>query len=363
VVTKLILLAALPLVVFACGSDDTKSPATTSTVPATVERAQFCALYDKLACEVNDKCCAEKAYATTAACVAAAPCSASVGPLLESAKVVDGTIRYDAKAAGDYLRDLEARKSACARAEATGKLPFLTGTVDIGGDCTTVNDAATALVCKPGTHCAITEDVMMGKRTGACAAGDDEVVVANVGATCASDEDCRSSTCVASKCAAPSGACVPLVAKGPPSNGTPTQLGLKANSSNSGAGTSGAIKIGYAISQKYYECTIPDGIGVGETKFCNVSYTSSNWAATGSKWFTIEMKSEDGLLYDKLYARDATGATIEGVDNFMDFTKADCTWCLAGHCDHCWLDADGHGNCTKMTISIVDNLNTNSCNN
>jgi len=353
-----------------CGdanSDSTTSQPATSIVPATVERAQFCGVFDKIACEVTSKCCAgaDKPYATVEACMTASPCGSGVGLLLESPSVASGKLRYDATAAADYLRSIEARKSACEQIEAApARVPFLTGTLEIGADCTPgATDSASALLCKPGSHCDVTENPMAGTVKGACVAGDLEVTVANVGATCASDEDCRASSCVASKCAVKAeGACSAPPANEAPSNAVPTQLGIEANGSNDGAGTSGTITLGYAIDQKYYECSIA-GISKGETKYCNVTYTSTNYGASaGVEWFTVAMSSGDGLLFTAIKAKDAAGATIRAEGTFIDFTKADCTNCFAGSCGNCWLDADGHGGCKKLTIAL-NSANTLSCNN
>lgn len=367
----LLLPAALTFAV-GCGDDGSTDPSQpaalpqeTSVVQGPVARENFCALFDKIECGAIAKCCtgADLPFASEDACLAASPCQKGLGQVLGSPRVASDEIRYDAEAAGNFLRAREASKASCRPPEeAAAGLSFLIGAVEEGGNCSPkAGDVAAPLACKPGLRCAVDVDTTSGEATGVCTPADALPAVGKLGDACESEEDCSAGSCLEGKCAPPAEhLCGAPPEKMPPSNATPAKMYVKAYSSKN-SGTTGDIKVAFATGGKYYECTITDTISDGGSKECTISYTSTDYGSYASAYFRVENSSNDGLQLDTICAKDSSGNVIECAGTFLDLgASATCNGCSFGYCGRCWLDADGNGKCKKMTI-VSDSDNLISC--
>jgi hypothetical protein len=392
---------AFACLAIACSSaDDASQPTTSSTVkvkvPAIqgdVPRDQFCKVYKEVHCAANVGCCARADLKadTIAECVASTDCPA----VLDSPLVTGGTIRYDAKAAGDFLRAQASVASNCGAVESMTRLPFLAGTRKLGEDCSpqtgdTAN--ASAWVCETGLTCELTTDDKE-VTTGKCVAKPAGPALQPIGAACEDGSSCQSSRCAASKCAARledgakclsgddcaslrcgNGSEDPSCADGSckcessgdawcakplepaPANAdwsSPTSLCVYAHSGD-GYGTSASLTVRYLQQNVWYGCTLASGIKDGGSACCTPSKITSSFANGGEKGkLYVQNKTGDGLRVTRVRVYKGTSYLDRGT--FTDSVNIQAVGCtFTWDCESFWIDADGHDDCKNAQVDMSD---------
>lgn len=149
-----------------------------------------------------------------------------------------------------------------------------------------------------------------------------------------------------------------------PSNGSyynlstyaaPTTLYVVAKDT-SGAGTTNSIDLLYRNKAGTYKCTISGGVSQGATGSCNPSYHDST-TTSGEDWFYVkysDSSTSDGFLVTEvkvLYSGKTYGPT--GFEKYSGTTMS-CSGCdlFGSGCNSCWIDGDGHTDCTEMRIEM-----------
>lgn len=113
-------------------------------------------------------------------------------------------------------------------------------------------------------------------------------------------------------------------------------------------GTTGsAIGLEFRNGDVKWSCTVANGIGPGEKKCCTDRQADQFDNPYSS--FHIQVGG-DGLLFDVLYKTRGDGAE----DDATVFKQRDGVQCkdceIAGPCEKCWVDANGHGQCKTVSV-------------
>ncbi len=355
----------------ACADPDAGAQAAKVEVPeieGAVAAADFCDLYAQIQCAASSGCCADAPYASAEACLAAQPC-AQVSALLGSPLVADGTVVYDAAAAGDFLRSMAGSAAACGdSSDLYAGLDFMVGTRDEGVTCDdAAGDLAAPLSCKPGLQCVAAADIAKGAVCGAALTS----AYRPTGAACADDDECANGPCEAGKCTVDSEAllCGAPPAQTPPSNATIAKLKLEVHSrSNSGSSASPvrmyfyetifATDIDESDKVQPYTCEITGGMSTGKSYTCNVTKGSlvdvDSVPLSGYSSFRISHSSGDGLRVGRVCTLDSNNNEIKCRTTFWDVFGQWCGNCSGGFCDWCMIDNDGNGNCDDIIIDPDD---------
>lgn len=339
-------------------------------IKGSVAAADFCGLADQIYCAGAVGCCsgADVVYGSVEECLQATRCEMGLGGVLAGPLVQNGELKYDADAAGNYLRDLEAAVSQCGHhPDSVTRPTFLIGTRDVNADCAPQgDDIANTFTCKPGLVCAPGIDAMTGEKIATCQAAPPPPTDGDIGEACATGEDCRSGVCQSGKCAVDVSAeyCMKAPPNGPPANADPTHLYVDLSGDNSG--TSGDITLKYLNGGKFWSCTITDTLSDGQEKVCAVTGTGTV-TNSNKEYFILEMNSSDGAKIDTVCACSAAdgnkcSSAIECAGTFNDYGDR-ASWCIGGSfniglwanaCSSVWLDNDGHGKCTKLQVDSYD---------
>lgn len=361
-----------------CSEADPVNPAPDSKVEVpTIEGAvagdKFCDLATQIDCAGAVGCCtdASEAYTSVAECAAESRCADGLGKVLESPLLQDGTITYDAAAAGDYLRAMASRVASCETPAADIAKPiFLVGSRDEGADCSPQGqDQANLFTCKANLQCTLSDDPATGAQVGVCAKIPAAPTNGAVGDTCASEEDCQSGPCASGKCALDTSyACNQPEEITVPANTDPTQLYIKTHDSDS-AGTTGTVTLKYISGTSEYSCEVTP---TNKNTEYTCTPTKTTLATSGSSFY-ISMTSTDGVRISTVCARyQATPSSpwtaVDCAGTFFDYGTNEawsegCTWdpdVWGFWCSNVWLDNDGHGDCKTLKVNW-DNDNYTNC--
>jgi hypothetical protein len=390
----------------ACSSGDGASTAAPQTpakvaVPAIVgdvPQDQFCKVYKEVTCAANVGCCgiADLKSPTVAKCMETAVCPS----VLDDQLLKDGTLRYDAKLAGDFLREKAAAASSCGPHASSKISSFIVGTLPVGADCApATSDGAHKLACSAGLRCATSVDdagVVTGKCEAvtkpapvaigqACEAGSDcgsgrcadEKCAEPLkdGSACAADDDCASRTCSEAKCAPSANTWCTAATKPPPSNTdwtAPDKLCVTAASGKDYYGSTGDLTLIFkyqspAGKKYWYECDITNTISAGEEECCvprTVSESCTNCDKTGDGEFRISMQSSDGLQVTTVTVKKTisgveqknSSGTYDNNDGAVDMEGCDGWWIFgsSANCTRFWLATDSECNAVRINMNSDD---------
>lgn len=371
-------LAALALAVVACAGSEPESRVDVPEVKGAVLAEDFCDLADQISCAGAVGCCSDPEFSGVDECMQKSLCGDGLGALLVSQAIADGTVVYDAEAAGEYLEQLASATSSCdAHPAELARPTFLYGSRGVGEDCTPADgDPSNAFSCAQGLECDVKFDPNTDAPVGTCVEISAALPPGAAGAACSTGEECKSGSCSNGACDADleTQYCIsPPRPEAPPTNATPTHLYIDLNGGSSG--TSGNITVTYSDNNQYYRCTITDTLSDGQEKVCAVTSTGTASGDSG-KFFDLDMNSNDGARIDTVCACSAANTSTNKCTSEIEcagtFNKAGTSkpgWCAdasfnvwlwANACKKIWLDGDGNGSCTSFEIDS-DNNNNITC--